>query len=84
MSMRDLERFMVLNVIDRHWVDHLRGLDDLRGGIGMQAYAQKDPLVIYTKESHLMFKSMLLRFKEHSLRASKFQIAFSAFLCIHI
>ncbi len=69
MSMRDLERFMVLNVIDRHWVDHLRGLDDLKTGVGMQSYAQKDPLVVYTKESHDMFKAMLRRFKEHSLRA---------------
>jgi len=69
MSMRDLERFMVLNVIDRHWVDHLRGLDDLKSGVGMQSYAQKDPLVVYTKESHDMFKAMLRRFKEHSLRA---------------
>jgi len=69
MDMRDLERFMVLNIIDRHWVDHLRGLDDLRGGVGMQAYAQKDPLVVYTKESHLLFKAMYNRMKEHSLRA---------------
>ncbi len=69
MSMRDLERFMMLNMIDRHWVDHLRGLDDLKGGVGMQAYAQKDPLVVYTKESHIMFTEMFLRFKEESLRA---------------
>ncbi len=69
MSMRDLERFMVLNMIDRHWVDHLRGLDDLKGGVGMQSYAQKDPLVVYTKESHIMFKAMLRRMKEESLRA---------------
>jgi len=69
MDMRDLERYMVLNLIDRHWVDHLRGLDDLRGGVGMQAYAQKDPLVIYTKESHLLFQAMYTRLKEYSLRA---------------
>lgn len=68
MSMRDLERFVVLNMIDRHWVDHLRGLDDLRDGIGMQSYAQKDPLVEYTRESHLMFEEMYRRFKEDSLR----------------
>jgi len=69
MSMRELERYMVLNIIDRHWVDHLRGLDDLRGGVGMQAYAQKDPLVVYTKESHILFQEMLNRMKEHILRA---------------
>jgi len=68
MSMRDLERYVVLNIIDRHWVDHLRALDDLRDGVGMQAYAQKDPLVIYTKESHLMFEAMYRRIKEDSLR----------------
>jgi len=69
MDMRDLERYMVLNMIDRHWVDHLRALDELKGGVGMQAYAQKDPLVVYTKEGHLMFKAMHLRMKEESLRA---------------
>ena len=68
MDMRELERYVVLNLLDRHWVDHLRGLDDLRDGIGMQSYAQKDPLVVYTKESHLMFEAMYLRFKEESLR----------------
>ena len=68
MNMRDLERYVVLNLIDRHWVDHLRGLDELRDGVGMQSYAQKDPLVVYTKESHLLFEAMLRRFKEHSLR----------------
>jgi preprotein translocase subunit SecA len=68
MNMRDLERFVVLNIIDRYWVDHLRALDDLRDGVGMQSYAQKDPLVVYTKESHLMFEEMYRRFKEDSLR----------------
>ncbi len=68
MDMRDLERYVVLNMIDRHWVDHLRGLDDLRQGIGMQSYAQKDPLVVYTKESHLLFEAMRRRMKEHSLQ----------------
>jgi preprotein translocase subunit SecA len=68
MNMRDLERYVALNLIDRHWVDHLRGLDDLRDGVGMQSYAQKDPLVIYTQESHLMFEAMYRRFKEESLR----------------
>ena len=68
MNMRDLERFVVLNIIDRHWVDHLRGLDELRDGVGMQSYAQKDPLVEYTRESHLMFEAMYRRFKEDSLR----------------
>jgi len=68
MDMRDLERYVVLNMIDRHWVDHLRGLDDLRDGVGMQSYAQKDPLVEYTKESHLMFEAMYRRYKEESLR----------------
>ena len=68
MDMRDLERYVVLNMIDRHWVDHLRGLDDLRDGVGMQSYAQKDPLVVYTKESHIMFEAMYRRYKEESLR----------------
>ena len=68
MDMRELERYVVLNIIDRHWVDHLRGLDDLRDGIGMQSYAQKDPLIEYTKESHLMFEAMYRRYKEDSLR----------------
>jgi len=68
MDMRELERYVALNLIDRHWVDHLRSLDDLRDGIGMQSYAQKDPLVVYTKESHLLFEEMYRVYKEESLR----------------
>ncbi len=68
MDMRDLERYVALNMIDRHWVDHLRGLDDLRDGVSMVSYAQKDPLVVYTKESHLLFEAMRRRYKEHSLQ----------------
>ena len=67
-DMRKLERYIALNVIDKMWVDHLYGLDGLRAGIGLRAYAQVDPLVAYTKESFLMFKALWATIKQMTLR----------------
>ncbi len=55
---RLLERFIGLKVIDELWIRHLYGLDALRDGIGLRAYAQTDPLVAYTKESFEMYQDM--------------------------
>ena len=49
--MRQLERLVMLHVIDRLWVDHLTAIDDLREGIGLRAYGQRDPLVEYKARS---------------------------------
>ena len=53
--MRDLERFMVLQVVDVRWREHLENMDYLREGIHLRGMAQKDPLVEYRNEGHIMF-----------------------------
>ncbi len=57
--MRQAERVIVLRIIDSLWVRHLTGLDDLRGGIGLRAYGQRDPLVEYKVEAARMFDELL-------------------------
>ena len=58
-AMRDLERAVMLRVIDSHWVQHLTTMENMRQGIGLQAYGQRDPLVMYKKEAFDLFKSLL-------------------------
>ena len=57
--MRTVERHIMLSVIDRLWVEHLTAMDELREGVGLQAYGQKDPLVVYKTEGYRMFQSLL-------------------------
>lgn len=57
-NMRTLERLVMLRAIDTRWVDHLTALEDVRRGIGLYAYAQRDPLVAYKKEAHEMFQQL--------------------------
>ncbi|MCK9281817.1 MAG: preprotein translocase subunit SecA [Melioribacteraceae bacterium] len=57
--MARLERFAVLSVIDEKWKDHLREMDDLKEGIGLRAYGQKDPLLEYKGEAFNLFLSLL-------------------------
>ena len=54
-TMRQVERHVLLSVIDRLWVEHLTTMDELREGVGLQAYGQKDPLVVYKTEGFQMF-----------------------------
>jgi preprotein translocase subunit SecA len=56
--MRDLERFMVLQVVDMRWREHLEGMDYMREGIHLRGMAQKDPLVEYRNEGHVMFQDL--------------------------
>ena len=56
---RELERSVLLRVIDRHWMDHIDDMDQLRQGIGLAAYGQKDPLVEYKTEGYEMFDGMI-------------------------
>ena len=58
-AMRDLERFVLLQVIDSKWKDHLHTMDQLRSGIGLRSYAQVDPLVAYKKEGYELFAEMM-------------------------
>ncbi|MCC7371733.1 MAG: preprotein translocase subunit SecA [Chloroflexi bacterium] len=57
--MRMLEQQWMLNVIDRHWINHLTAIDDVRDGIGLRAYGQRDPLVEYKVEAASMFDDLL-------------------------
>ena len=61
-AIRELERVVLLKVIDRKWMDHIDDMDQLRQGIGLQAYAQKDPLVEYKLSGYEMFDSMTIIF----------------------
>jgi len=56
--MRDLERFILLQVVDNRWREHLDNMDYLREGVHLRAMAQKDPLVEYTAEGHKMFEEL--------------------------
>ena len=62
--MRAAEKSLVLQVLDQQWKDHLLQLDHLRQGIGLRAYAQRDPLNEYKTEAFNLFQSMLSRFRE--------------------
>ncbi|HHW09458.1 MAG TPA: preprotein translocase subunit SecA [Firmicutes bacterium] len=66
--LRELERLVILHFIDLRWMDHLRNMDDLREGIGLRAYAQKDPLLEYQFEGFQMFQAMMDSLYEGVLR----------------
>ncbi|MEW9527162.1 preprotein translocase subunit SecA [Microbispora sp. NPDC049125] len=66
-AMRELERRVILSVLDRKWREHLYEMDYLQEGIGMRAYAQKDPLIEYQREGFEMFSAMLEGIKEESV-----------------
>jgi len=56
---RQIERYVYLSTIDHLWIDHLTAVDDLRDGIGLRGYAQRDPLVEYKKEAFEMFEKLI-------------------------
>ena len=60
-QMRTLERLLLLRAIDLHWVNHLTTMENLRTGIGLHAYGQRDPLVMYRTEGHKTFQELLHR-----------------------
>jgi len=66
--LRETERWMMLTVIDNQWKDHLLSMDHLKEGIGLRSYAQKDPLVEYKKESYELFKDMMDRIEDETIR----------------
>ena len=65
---RELERVVLLKVIDRKWMDHIDDMDQLRQGIGLQAYGQKDPLVEYKMSAYEMFDAMSAAIQEDTLK----------------
>ncbi len=66
--MRQIETMIVLRVVDREWKDNLRRLDELKQGIGLRAYGQKDPLMEYHFEAHNMFQEMINGMKEEVVK----------------
>lgn len=67
-QIRELERVILLKVIDRRWMDHIDDMDQLRQGIGLQAYGQRDPLVEYKMSGYDMFESMTDAIREDTVR----------------
>ncbi len=66
-TMRQLERFILLQIVDTHWKDHLLGMDHLKEGIGLRGYGQKNPLDEYKKEGFNMFNTMIERVREKTV-----------------
>ena len=62
--MRDLERHLYLYTLDEHWRDHLYELDHLKGGIGLRAYGQRDPLIEYKREAYALFETLITEVRE--------------------
>ena len=67
-AIREIERVILLKVIDRKWMDHIDDMDQLRQGAGLQAYAQKDPLVEYKMNGYEMFDDMTQNIREETVR----------------
>ncbi len=66
--LRDVERFVILQVVDHRWREHLENMDYLREGVHLRAMAQKDPLVEYTAEGHRMFEELNAEIREEVVR----------------
>ena len=66
--MRELERVMMLRVVDEYWMDHLDNMTELRQGIGLRAYGQEDPVVAYKREGYEMFEEMIAAIQEETVR----------------
>jgi preprotein translocase subunit SecA len=67
-QMREIERVILLRVIDQKWMNHIDDMDLMRDGIGLQAYGQKDPLVEYKIQGFAMFEEMTTAIKEDTIR----------------
>ncbi|MDE6844742.1 MAG: preprotein translocase subunit SecA [Lachnospiraceae bacterium] len=67
-AIREIERVILLKVIDRKWMDHIDDMDQLRQGAGLQAYGQRDPLVEYKMSGYEMFDEMTQNIKEETVR----------------
>lgn len=67
--MRQIERMVLLRVVDQKWMDHIDDMDQLRQGIGLRAYGQRDPVLEYQNEGYQMFEEMNRAIKEDTVRA---------------
>ena len=66
--MRNIEKDVLLRVIDNKWIDHLHNIDMLRDGIGLRAYGQKDPLIEYKKEAYELFNTMMFEIQGETIK----------------
>ena len=67
-TMRELERVIMLRVVDEYWMDNIDAMDDLKQGIGLRAYGQHDPVVAYKEEGYQMFEAMVTAIREETIR----------------
>jgi preprotein translocase subunit SecA len=67
-TMRELERYIMLKVVDRKWMDHIDSMAQLREGIGLRAYGQRDPVIEYKMEGYEMFQEMIRGIQEDTIR----------------
>ena len=67
-KMRELERVVMLRVVDEYWMDNIDAMDDLKQGIGLRAYGQHDPVVAYKEEGFAMFEAMIQAIREETIR----------------
>ena len=67
-AIRELERVVLLKVVDRKWMDHIDDMEQLRQGVGLQAYGQRDPLVEYKMSGYEMFDEMTQNIREETVR----------------
>ena len=66
--MRELERVIMLRVVDEYWMDHIDAMDDLKQGIGLRSYGQHDPVIAYKEEGYEMFQAMITAIREETIR----------------
>ena len=66
--MRELERVVMLRVVDEYWMDNIDAMEDLKQGIGLRAYGQHDPVVAYKEEGFQMFEAMIAAIREETVR----------------
>ena len=66
--MREVERVVMLRVVDEYWMDNIDAMDDLKQGIGLRAYAQHDPVIAYKEEGYQMFEAMIAAIREQTIR----------------
>ena len=66
--MRELERTVMLRVVDEYWMDNIDAMDDLKQGIGLRAYGQHDPVIAYKEEGYQMFEAMVTAIREETVR----------------
>ena len=66
--MRELERVVMLRVVDEYWMENIDAMDDLKQGIGLRAYGQHDPVIAYKEEGFQMFESMVGAIREETIR----------------